>query len=189
MVHRFIALLLPLVIMAPLADLGAGLRTIARDPLIRLLTFAAVVGNFVGTPLFAVVLPVMTTNAMLPATVLGMLLAAFAGGLVTGSLTLGRLPPRVRRSRVLVAGFASAGLALVVGALGDSIPWLAAWLFVAGTVCRLLEQVINTVAIRCKDHALTVRRPQWRPLISRMKCETCWYTGSKIQEPHIKLVC
>ena len=127
------------------ADVGAGIRTIAQDPVIRLLTVGAIVANFVGTPLFAVVLPVMTTRASLPASALGWLLAAYAAGLLLGSVALGRLPPRIRRSRVVVAGFTAVGLALIVGALGDSLLWLGAWLFVAGLAAGPINPIAFTV--------------------------------------------
>ena len=127
------------------ADLGAGIRLLARDGVLRLLTFAAVIANFVGTPLFVVVLPALATREGFEADELGLMLAAFGGGLVAGALILARAGRRVSRARLLIGGFAGTGVALAAAATGASLGWMVAWLFLAGLASGPINPIAFTV--------------------------------------------
>ena len=139
----------PLTRVAPedtdVADIGAGIRLLARDGVLRLLTFGAVIANFVGTPLFVVVLPTLATREGFRADELGLMLAAFGGGLVVGALALARAGDRVSRALVLVVGFAGTGIAFVLVASGATLVWIVGWLFVAGLASGPINPIAFTV--------------------------------------------
>ena len=114
------------------ADLLAGIRLITRDSVLRAITLVAAVANFVGTPLFAVLLPAFALGAAADAGALGILIAAFAGGTVVGSIGYGVVGSRFSRRAVLVAGFIGTGAAIVVTAREPPIPVAIGALVLAG---------------------------------------------------------
>jgi MFS family permease len=124
------------------ADVLAGIRLIARDSVLRAITLVAVVANFVGTPLFAVLLPAFALGAATNAGALGILVAAFAGGTVMGSIGYGIAGSRLSRRAVLGLGLVGTGAAIGVVALEPPIPVAIAALAVAG----LATGPINPIA-------------------------------------------
>jgi MFS family permease len=127
------------------ADVTAGLRALAHDRVLRLLTVVAAMANFVGTPLFIVVLPVLATSSGLSAAALGAMLAAFGGGMVVGALGLGLVVDRLSRRSVLVFGFAGTGMALSAASAVEALPLLVVVLAFAGVATGTINPIAFTV--------------------------------------------
>ena len=127
------------------ADLGAGLRAVARDPVLRMLTVAAAGANLVGTPIFVVVLPSLAAESGDSAAVLGAMVAAFGAGLVAGSVAYGVLGGRIRRRLVLVAAFSGNGVALLAASAAPSLPILLASLALAGLAAGPINPLAFTI--------------------------------------------
>jgi predicted MFS family arabinose efflux permease len=127
------------------ADVLAGVRVVARDRLLGALTLVAAVANFVGTPLFAVLLPAFALGSAVDAGVLGILLGAYAAGTVVGSIGYGIAASRFARRRVLVAGFVGTGIGIGVVAVGPPIPVAVAALALAGLSTGPINPIAFTV--------------------------------------------
>lgn len=114
------------------ADVSLGVRLVARDPVLRALVLVCVVANFVGTPLFVVILPALALAEKGGAGSLGLMLAAFGGGMVAGSIAFGIRGERLPRRWVLAVGFALTGLGFAGGAFDAPFPILLGSLALAG---------------------------------------------------------
>ena len=114
------------------ADVSLGIRLVARDPVLRALVLVCVLANFVGTPLFVVILPALALAEPGGAGSLGLMLAAFGGGLVAGSVGFGIRGDRLPRRWVLAGGFAVTGLGFAGGAFDVPLPFLLGALALAG---------------------------------------------------------
>ena len=123
-------------------DLGLGLRVVARDRLLRGLTLVCVLANFVGTPLFVVILPLMATSLPGGAGSLGLMVAAFGGGLAVGSSVVGIRGGRLPRRALLAGGFAGTGA--MFGLLAIPLPFPAVLLVLAAA--GLASGPINPIA-------------------------------------------
>lgn len=127
------------------ASLTAGLRALARDPILRLLTLVAAIANLVGTPLFIVILPALATATGQSAAALGAMLAAFGGGMVVGALGIGAVAGRVGRRTALIAGFGGTGLGLVAASVVQPLPILLTVLGAAGLATGLVNPIAFTI--------------------------------------------
>jgi MFS family permease len=127
------------------ADVLAGVRFVTRDALLGAMTLVAAVANFVGTPLFAVLLPAFALGSSVDAGALGVLLGAYAAGTVVGSIGYGIAASRLARRRVLVLGFVGTGLGIGVVALGPPIPIAIAALLLAGVSTGPVNPIAFTV--------------------------------------------
>jgi MFS family permease len=126
-------------------DFGAGIRAVFVDPVLRILTIAAAGANFLLTPLFVVVLPVLATADQLGAEALGWMLAAYGGGSVAGALGFARFGGRLGRARLVVAGFVGTGLAIAAGALTGTLQSLILTLGIAGLAAGPINPIAFTV--------------------------------------------
>ena len=128
-----------------LEDVGEGWRFLFGDPLLRSIATLAIAINFLASPLFAVLLPVMALREYGSAGDLGLALAGVAGGGVVGALLYGVFGARMPRRRVLIGGFAFASLPLIVLAWAPPL-WVTA---VALAACGLglgpLNPLVMTV--------------------------------------------
>jgi MFS family permease len=127
------------------ADVAAGLRALASDPVLRMLTAVAAVGNLVFTPLFIVVLPALASSTHEGPAALGAMLAALGAGLVLGSLVIGAVAGRIPRRTALVIGFIGTGAALIVASAGLPLPALLVALGGAGVASGLINPIAFTV--------------------------------------------
>jgi MFS family permease len=127
------------------ADVLAGIRTLARDRVLQGLTLAAMAANAVGTPAFVVLLPALAIAAGFGAGALGVMLAAFGGGLVVGSLSADRLTARLGRRRLLALAFAGTGIALLLVASVPPLPVMVALLALAGLTSGPVNPIAFTV--------------------------------------------
>jgi MFS family permease len=100
-----------------LADVVTGLHFIVQRPLLRVLAIASFLANFIGAPLFTVVLLVIVEEEYGSASVLGLLIAAGGVGLVAGSVLFGAIGHRLPRRATLVVGYSMFGLQMWVVAL------------------------------------------------------------------------
>jgi MFS family permease len=112
-----------------LADVAAGWRVLRQDPFLGTMTAAAVVLNFLGTPLFAVALPVYAQRVYGSAEALGVLFAGFGSGMLAGSLLFGWRGEELPRRPLLLGGLLLTSLSL--GAL-VALPPLAVTVLALG---------------------------------------------------------
>ncbi len=91
-------------------ELGAGLRFVRRQPLILALTTIIAIVNFLGAPLFAVILPVYALRTFGSAVSLGLMAAGFGGGALGGTLLFGAVGHRWPRRATVVTAFLGSGL-------------------------------------------------------------------------------
>ncbi len=127
------------------ADVLAGVRLLGRDAVLRGITLVAAVANFVGTPMFIVLLPAFAIRHAADADVLGLLLGAFGAGLVCGSVGFSVIGSRVPRRRLAVTGFAATGVAIGLVAAAPPIPLVAVALFAAGLASGPINPIAFTV--------------------------------------------
>ncbi len=127
------------------ADVAAGWRFLGRDRLLRAMTLTAVFLNLLGTPLFVVVLPVYAKETLGSAAALGLLLAAFGGGMLAGSALFGAVGDRLPRRAVLIGGLLLTALPLWVLATMPRLPVAVAALVVAGLGSGPVNPLVFTV--------------------------------------------
>jgi len=127
------------------AYLLAGLKVVTSDAVLRAISFVALIANFVGTPLFAVLLPAFALRSTGSAAELGALLGAFAAGTVVGSIGYGIWGARLGRRRVLIAGLLGTGIGIGFVALGPPIPVALAALALAGFATGPINPIAFTV--------------------------------------------
>jgi predicted MFS family arabinose efflux permease len=128
-----------------LADVTLGWRVLGQDQFLRAMTAAAVVLNLLGTPLFAVVLPVYAQAVYGSAAALGMLLAGFGGGMLAGSLLFGAFGHRLPRRTVVCSGLLVTALPLWALAALPSLPLAVAALALAGLGSGPVNPLVYTV--------------------------------------------
>lgn len=92
-------------------EMTAGLGFIWRDKLLFTIVATIAVGNFLESPLFAVVLPTFVERTFGSATVLGILLACVGGGSVVGAVLLGAFGKRLPRRATFNICFILLGVA------------------------------------------------------------------------------
>lgn len=127
------------------ADVLAGIRLVARDALLGAMTLVAALANFVLTPLFVVLLPAYAVQSTLDASALGLLIGAFAGGAVVGSIAYGIVGSRFPRRRIFVLGAIGTGLGVEIVALGPPIPIAIAALAFAGLATGPVNPIAFTI--------------------------------------------
>ena len=127
------------------ADIAAGLRALATDPVLRMLTVVAAIANLVFTPLFIVVLPSLAARSGQSPAALGAMLGVLGAGMVVGALVSGLLAGRIRRRTVLVLGFVGTGGALILASLEWPLPALLVALGGAGLASGLINPIAFTV--------------------------------------------
>ena len=89
-----------------LDGLRAGLRFLRRDRVLFALAVSLFVTNFLGSPLFAVVLPVYAQETLGSPQALGLILGAFGAGALLGTLAYGWFAFRLPRRTLWIGGYA-----------------------------------------------------------------------------------
>jgi MFS family permease len=111
---------------------AAGIRQILSVPELRGITFAAAIG-LGGLGLMTVTFPLFAVEHLGGArSDAGFMWAAFAAGSTAGALTLVRLQRRIPPERIVLAGYALFGVAMLTWPLADSLPVLLVLIAVAG---------------------------------------------------------
>lgn len=113
-------------------DVLAGLRSLRSDGTLRALAGVAVIANFAGTPLFVVLLPLLTLDAGMDANALGLMVAAYAGGLLLGSLWFAARRGTLDRRRLAALSLGGTGAGLAVAATTGTLALTLVGLAVAG---------------------------------------------------------
>lgn len=126
-------------------DAMLGLKILARDAPLRALTIVAGIANFAGTPLFVVLLPALAIQGQVDAAGLGIMLAAFGGGWLVGSLWFAARGATIGRRRLLAGGFAGTGLGLLLAAIAPSIALVSVALIFAGAASGPINPLAYTV--------------------------------------------
>lgn len=124
------------------ADLSEGLRFLIGHRLILSMILLALVGNFFDVPLMTVVLPVYAKEIFGSPTSLGLMLGAFAGGALAGTILFGIIGRRLPRRQLFLWGWLLAVL-VGYGALAAQVPLAA--IVLAGLVSGLLAGPINPI--------------------------------------------
>lgn len=127
------------------ADIAAGWQVLWRNPFLRTITATAAVLNFLGTPLFAVVLPVYARQIYGSATALGVLMAGFGGGMLAGSLLFSLRGEQLPRRSLLLGGLLVTALPLGALVTLPSLPLAVAVLVLAGLGFGPINPLILTV--------------------------------------------
>ncbi len=124
------------------ADLSEGLRFVLGNRLILSMILLALIGNFFDVPLMSVVLPVYAKEIFGSATSLGLMLGAFAGGALAGTILFGVIGRRLPRRQLFLWGWLLAPL-IGYGALAAQVPLAA--IVVAGIASGILAGPINPI--------------------------------------------
>ena len=128
-----------------LADVTLGWQILRRDRFLRAMTAAAVVLNFLGAPLFGVILPVYGDRIYGSAAALGILLASFGLGMLAGSLLFSLRGEQLPRRGLLLGGLVLTALPLAALVALPPLPVAAAALGLAGLGSGPINPLVFTV--------------------------------------------
>jgi MFS family permease len=123
-------------------DLSEGLRFLLGNRLILSMMLLALAGNLFDVPLMSVVLPVYANEIFASPTSLGLMLAAFAGGALLGTIAFGAFGRGLPRRRLFLWGWLLAPL-ITYGALAAQVP--LALILVAAVVGGIVAGPINPI--------------------------------------------
>jgi MFS family permease len=128
-----------------LDELRAGGRYLREHPMLLWLigTFATL--NLLLDPIFAVVLPVYAEQEFGSAVRLGLMVATFGAGTVTGVVAFGVVGPKLPRRPTLLTAIVLAGLPLWPIALTDAYPVILVALFVMGASIGPISPLVMTI--------------------------------------------
>jgi MFS family permease len=90
-------------------EFAAGIRFLAREPLLRAMVLLVLVTNFFDATKTNVLLPVVATRELGGAAAFGLLVGAMGGGALLGSLAFSAIGHRLPRRATFVTAFAVAG--------------------------------------------------------------------------------
>jgi len=121
-------------------------RFIRRDRLTRAIVLTVMVTNFLDAPLFAVILPVYARQAFGQALDLGLMVAAFGGGALVGTLAFGAVGRTLPRRATFIGAFVDTGLPFWMLATLPSLPITIAALCCSGLASGPVNPIIFTVA-------------------------------------------
>jgi MFS family permease len=128
------------------AELRAGWRFVTRSHLLLSMVLIATIGNALDKPLTTVVAPVYAREVFDSAGALGLMVGAFGGGALLGTLAFGAVGRRWPRRPTFLACFVAAPL---VGfgtlALTPSLGVVVAAVFLAGLLAGPINPIYETV--------------------------------------------
>ncbi|MFI9644416.1 MFS transporter [Micromonospora sp. NPDC051925] len=129
-------------------DLAAGVRFLAREPLLRALVLLVLVTNFFDATKSNVLLPVVADRELGGATAFGLLVGAMGGGALVGSLAFSVVGHRLPRRATFVTTFAVAGgppfWAL---AAAPPLPWIVAVFAVSGFAAGAINPLVGALKL------------------------------------------
>jgi MFS family permease len=128
-----------------LAPMMTGLRYVARDPLLLTLALSLAMMNFLVTPFWSVVMPVLMDRTFGEVSRLGLLITLFGIGNLVGGTVYGWIGHRIRQYRrgLYLLGAASFAAYLWLIVVEQSYPLLA----VGGLVMGALSGPINPLLV------------------------------------------
>jgi MFS family permease len=128
------------------AELRAGLRFVVRSHLLLSMVLIATIGNALDKPLTTVVAPVYAREIFDSAGALGLMVGAFGGGALVGTLAYGAVGRRWPRRLTFLLCFVTSPL---VGfgalALTPPLPVVVAAVFLAGLLAGPINPIYETV--------------------------------------------
>ena len=127
-----------------LAELLGGLSFVWGNLAMRTIILAAVVCNFLASPLLAVILPVYAKQFVGSATGLGAMLAGFGGGALVGAVLYGMVGYRLPRRGTLVVCLGIFGLPLLALTVQPPLPVVVGALAVCGLANGPINPIIFT---------------------------------------------
>ncbi len=125
-------------------ELLGGLRFVWGNLAMRNIILAAVVCNFLASPLLAVVLPVYAAQFLGSATGLGAMLAGFGGGALVGAVLYGAVGHRLPRRGTLIICLGAFGLPLLALTAQPPLPVVVAALAICGIANGPINPIIFT---------------------------------------------
>lgn len=128
------------------ADLAAGFRFVARDPLLRLILGLIVITNLLDAARSNTLLPLYADQELGGAAALGWIVAAFGAGALSGSVAFGFIAHRVpRRVTFAVCFMLAGGPSFLVFALAAPPVWLAVVSGLSGLAAGALNPILGAV--------------------------------------------
>lgn len=129
-------------------DFAAGLRFLAREPLLRAMVLLVLVTNLFDATKSNVLLPVVATRDLGGAAAFGLLVGAMGGGALVGSLLFSAVGHRLPRRATFVTAFAVAGAPPFWAlAAAPPLPVVAAVFAVAGLAAGAINPLIGAVKL------------------------------------------
>jgi MFS family permease len=128
------------------AELREGLRFVVRSHLLLSMVLIATIGNALDKPLTTVVAPVYAREVFDSAGALGLMVGAFGGGALVGTLAFGAVGRRwPRRLTFLCCFVASPAVGFGALALTPSLAVVVAAVFLAGLLAGPINPIYETV--------------------------------------------
>jgi MFS family permease len=128
-----------------LEEVMEGLRFLRRDRALWMIQVLAAILNFVGAPLFAVVLPVYVKETYSSARDLGFLIAGFGAGAILSAVAYGALGPRLPRWATTVTMLAVGSAAFCAMVLLPPLVVAVAVLAIVGVANGTINPLITTI--------------------------------------------
>ncbi|MET7804761.1 MFS transporter [Micromonospora chersina] len=129
-------------------DLSAGLRFLAREPLLRAMVLLVLVTNLFDATKSNVLMPVVATRDLGGATAFGVLVGAMGGGALVGSLLFSAVGHRLPRRATFVTAFAICGAPPFWAlAAAPPLPVIAAVCVVSGLAAGAINPLIGAVEL------------------------------------------
>lgn len=140
-----------------LEDVRAGWVFLWRQPLIRALSIAATVINFVTNPMVAVLLPVLVYERLGNPHILGWMLGAFGAGDLVGVVLYGWRGHRLPRRPALAIGISAYAVSALLAGFGAPWPVLIVVFFLNALVGGPINPSLMTVVQERVEPALLGR--------------------------------
>jgi hypothetical protein len=127
-----------------LADLGAGLRFIRRDPLLRAIVVMVLLTNMLDQAMTAVLIPVWATERFNDAAPVGLVFGAVSAGAVVGSLLVSAYGQRLPRWRTYTLAFLLGAVPKVfVLVLPVGLPVITAVALACGVLIGAINPILS----------------------------------------------
>ncbi|MEW2328034.1 MFS transporter [Micromonospora chersina] len=129
-------------------DFAAGLRFLAREPLLRAMVLLVLVTNLFDATKSNVLMPVVAARDLGGAAAFGLLVGAMGGGALVGSLVFSAIGHRLPRRATFVTAFAVAGAPPFWAlAAAPPLPVIAAVCVVSGLAAGAINPLIGAVKL------------------------------------------
>jgi MFS family permease len=128
-----------------IAELLEGLRFLWRDRLLRAIIVIDVPLNALGTALGGILLPVYAQRQFNSSVALGVMLAAFGGGMLVGVVSYGVLGPRLPRRTMFVASLLLFSLPMLAFIISPPLLGCVALILAVGLVIGPINPMLSTV--------------------------------------------
>lgn len=126
-------------------DTRAGLRFILRDQLLLALILLVVIGNFLDTPMYAVIYPVFVQQFFGQALNLGILVSASGGGALVSAILYGIWGGRFPRRTIFFIGFSFMAVKYILYSFVPSFGLLVVFAFIAGLGAGPINPILMSI--------------------------------------------